>query len=160
MFTLINAIVDRLGDSVKPFAEGLMQLLPQAWEDAEGHSLLRMQILVSLQKLVHALGLDSWICHPLLLHLLPLCVDVSQVCPPRTLEPNRMSGSASGPGWLRGEDQIACCAGPVRRGSAAAPSAEWQMEPAAQLVQQPYTLKKGLVHHLHVMPCVTSMHLD
>ena len=79
VFSLINAIIDRLGDSVKPFAQGLMQLLPAAWEAAEGHSLLRMQILVSLQKLVHAMGLDSWACYPLLMHLLPHCTDVHQV---------------------------------------------------------------------------------
>ena len=79
VFNLINAIIDRLGDNMKPFAPGFMQLLPEAWEAAEGHSLLRMQILGSLQKLVHALGMDSLICYPLLAHLLPYCTDVNQV---------------------------------------------------------------------------------
>lgn len=79
VFNLINAIIDRLGDSIRPFAQGLMALLPQAWEAAEGHSLLRMQILVSLQRLVHALGTDSWACYPLLVQLLPYCTDINQV---------------------------------------------------------------------------------
>lgn len=79
MFSLINSIIDRLGESMKPFAAGFMHLLPQAWEAADGHSLLRMQILISLQKLVHALGLDSWTCYPLLASLLPFCTDINQV---------------------------------------------------------------------------------
>ena len=44
IFGLMNLIIDRLGDSVKPFAEGLMRLLPGVWRDAEGQSLLRIQV--------------------------------------------------------------------------------------------------------------------
>ena len=40
----MNLIIGRLGDSVKPFAEGLLQLLPEVWQDAEGQSLLRIQV--------------------------------------------------------------------------------------------------------------------
>ena len=40
----MNLIIDRLGDSVKPFAEGLLRLLPEIWQDAEGQSLLRIQV--------------------------------------------------------------------------------------------------------------------
>ena len=44
IFGLMNLIIDRLGDSIKPFAEGLLQLLPEVWQDAEGQSLLRIQV--------------------------------------------------------------------------------------------------------------------
>ena len=44
IFGLMNLIIDRLGDSVKPFAEGLLRLLPEVWQDAEGQSLLRIQV--------------------------------------------------------------------------------------------------------------------
>lgn len=44
IFGLMNLIIDRLGDSVKPFAEGLLRLLPGVWQDAEGQSLLRIQV--------------------------------------------------------------------------------------------------------------------
>ncbi len=44
IFGLMNLIIDRLGDSVKPFAEGLLRLLPEIWQDAEGQSLLRIQV--------------------------------------------------------------------------------------------------------------------
>lgn len=44
IFGLMNLIIDRLGDSVKPFASGLLALFPQVWQDAEGQSLLRIQV--------------------------------------------------------------------------------------------------------------------
>lgn len=40
---MINLIIDRLGVSIKPYASGLLQLLPSVWERAEGQSLLRIQ---------------------------------------------------------------------------------------------------------------------
>ena len=47
IFGLMNLIIDRLGDSVKPFAEGLLRLLPEVWQDAEGQSLLRIQVTLA-----------------------------------------------------------------------------------------------------------------
>lgn len=44
IFGLMNLIIDRLGDSIKPFANGLLGLFPQVWQDAEGQSLLRIQV--------------------------------------------------------------------------------------------------------------------
>lgn len=49
-FGLMNLIIDRLGDSVKPFAEGLLRLLPGVWQDAEGQSLLRIQVTAALSR--------------------------------------------------------------------------------------------------------------
>lgn len=46
----MNLIIDRLGDSVKPFAEGLLRLLPEIWQDAEGQSLLRIQVRLPLDQ--------------------------------------------------------------------------------------------------------------
>jgi hypothetical protein len=43
-FNLINLIIDRLGVSIRPYAPGLLQLLPAVWERAEGQSLLRIQV--------------------------------------------------------------------------------------------------------------------
>ena len=47
----MNLIIDRLGDSIKPFAEGLLQLLPEVWQDAEGQSLLRIQVSLASRQL-------------------------------------------------------------------------------------------------------------
>lgn len=44
MFNLVNLIIDRLGSSIRPYAPGLLQLLPAVWEQAEGQSLLRIQV--------------------------------------------------------------------------------------------------------------------
>lgn len=43
MFNLFNLIIERLGDDVKPYGPGILQLLPAVWQ-AEGQSLLRIQV--------------------------------------------------------------------------------------------------------------------
>ncbi|DBA79077.1 hypothetical protein WJX77_002150 [Trebouxia sp. C0004] len=78
IFGLMNLIIDRLGDSVKPFAEGLLRLLPEIWQDAEGQSLLRIQVLLALQRLVNALGMDSPASYTLLLPILQQCTSIHQ----------------------------------------------------------------------------------
>ncbi|KAL3150483.1 hypothetical protein ABBQ32_000305 [Trebouxia sp. C0010 RCD-2024] len=78
IFGLMNLIIDRLGDSVKPFAEGLLRLLPSVWQDAEGQSLLRIQVLLALQRLVNALGPDSPGCYNLLVPILQQCTAIDQ----------------------------------------------------------------------------------
>lgn len=37
-------LLRRLADSVKPYAPGLLGLLPTVWQQAEGQSLLRIQV--------------------------------------------------------------------------------------------------------------------
>jgi hypothetical protein len=44
VFSLLDLIVDRLSEGVKPYAPGLLALLPSVWQQAEGQSLLRMQV--------------------------------------------------------------------------------------------------------------------
>lgn len=77
-FSLLDLIVDRLADGVKPYAPGLLALLPSVWQQAEGQSLLRIQVLVTLQRLVHALGAESPATYPLVLPVLSMCTDPSQ----------------------------------------------------------------------------------
>lgn len=43
VFNLFNLIIERLGDNVKPYGPGILQLLPTVWQQAEGQSLLRIQ---------------------------------------------------------------------------------------------------------------------
>lgn len=56
IFGLMNLIIDRLGDSVKPYAEGLLRLLPSVWQDAEGQSLLRIQVTAATPAPLHPCG--------------------------------------------------------------------------------------------------------
>lgn len=44
-FNLMSVIIERLADEVKPYADGLLALLPAVWQEAEGQSLLRIQVL-------------------------------------------------------------------------------------------------------------------
>ncbi|KAK9830439.1 hypothetical protein WJX72_011753 [[Myrmecia] bisecta] len=78
VFNLVNLIIDRLADSIKPFANGILAMVPKLWTDAQGQSLLQIQILLALQRLVNALGVDSPSCYPLLLPILKHCTDINQ----------------------------------------------------------------------------------
>jgi hypothetical protein len=43
VFNLFNLVIERLADGVRPFAGGILRLLPSVWHQAEGQSLLRIQ---------------------------------------------------------------------------------------------------------------------
>ena len=43
-FSLLDLVVDRLADGVRPYAPGLLSLLPSVWQQAERQSLLRIQV--------------------------------------------------------------------------------------------------------------------
>ncbi|KAI8476158.1 MAG: armadillo-type protein [Monoraphidium minutum] len=75
VFSLLNLIIERLGPDVRPFCDGILQLLPRVWQAAEGQSLLRIQVLAALQLLVNVLGPDSPAAYPLLLPLLQHSLD-------------------------------------------------------------------------------------
>ena len=45
VFNLFNLIIERLGDDAKPYGPGILQLLPAVWQQAEGQSLLRIQVI-------------------------------------------------------------------------------------------------------------------
>ena len=44
VFNLFNLIIERLGEDAKPYGPGILQLLPAVWQQAEGQSLLRIQV--------------------------------------------------------------------------------------------------------------------
>lgn len=78
IFALINLIIDRLGEGAAAYATGLLSLLPSVWESAEGQSLLRIQVMLALQRLVHALGPECPVTYPVLLPVLSVATDPSQ----------------------------------------------------------------------------------
>ncbi len=45
VFNLFNLIIERLGEDAKPYGPGILQLLPAVWQQAEGQSLLRIQVI-------------------------------------------------------------------------------------------------------------------
>ncbi|CAL8468538.1 g8078 [Coccomyxa elongata] len=78
VFHVFNMIIERLADGVRPFAEGILQLLPSVWQRAEGQSLLRIQVLLSMQRLINALGTASPSCYPVLIPMVQVCTDPNQ----------------------------------------------------------------------------------
>ena len=63
----------------------------RTWCSGHGHLAGRAQgigtgseenVVLLPQRLVHALGTDSWACYPLLTQLLPYCTDINQVWQP------------------------------------------------------------------------------
>jgi hypothetical protein len=50
----------------------------QVWTSFEGQSLIRIQVLLALQRLVNALGARSTVCHPVVLPILRYSTDVAQ----------------------------------------------------------------------------------
>lgn len=53
-------------------------MIPVLWEQADGQSLLRVQLVQSLQHLVSALGDGCHMAYPILLPLLRYCTDPRQ----------------------------------------------------------------------------------
>eukprot|EP00798_Chlamydomonas_sp_ICE-L_P013624 gene13625-19502_t len=86
VFNLMNVVIERLGESILSYAEAIIQMLPQLWSDAEGQPLVRIQVLLVLQRLINVLGPKSVLlalqrlinvlgpnsvgCYPLLLPLI------------------------------------------------------------------------------------------
>ncbi len=78
IFSLISLIIDRLGPSAAAYSPGLLSLLPSIWEGAEGQSLLRIQIMVTLQRIIHVLGAESVNTYSILFPVLGVATDPSQ----------------------------------------------------------------------------------
>ena len=62
--------VDALGQGVRPFGAAIVGAVTPLWHSGQGHSLLRMQVLTVLTRLVCALGPDSPSAWPVVLPLL------------------------------------------------------------------------------------------
>ena len=67
--------VDALGQGVRPFGGAIVGAVTPLWHSGQGHSLLRMQVLTVLTRLVCALGPDSPSAWPVVLPLLCAACD-------------------------------------------------------------------------------------
>ena len=77
-FGLLSLLIERLGERVSPHIGGLVSVLPTIWQAAEGQSLVRIQVLVALQRLVVTLGEASSSLYPTVLPMLTYSIDVTQ----------------------------------------------------------------------------------
>ncbi|KAG1675441.1 hypothetical protein FOA52_001739 [Chlamydomonas sp. UWO 241] len=76
-FNLMNLVIERMGDHIRPFVTPILQLMPQLWADAEGAPLVRIQVLLAMCRLVHTLGPESPACYALVLPPTSTSIDVS-----------------------------------------------------------------------------------
>jgi hypothetical protein len=76
-FNLMNLVIERMGDHIRPFVTPILQLMPQLWADAEGAPLVRIQVLLAMCRLVHTLGPESPACYALVLPPASASIDVS-----------------------------------------------------------------------------------
>jgi hypothetical protein len=44
IFNLINSIIEAMAENIKPVAGQITSLLPRVWQEADGQSLLRIQV--------------------------------------------------------------------------------------------------------------------
>ena len=70
VFNVTCLIVQRMGNRIGPCFDGLLSVLPSIWDDNQGHTLLRVQVVVVMHRLVSAVGADSVRAHAFLLPIL------------------------------------------------------------------------------------------
>lgn len=73
----VAAAADRLREAVAPLAPALLAAVPALWAGAEGHALLRLQLLQTLCRFVSALGAASPAAWPVLVPLLAAAANPS-----------------------------------------------------------------------------------
>lgn len=78
VFNLVSLVIDRLGEKILPCTQSLISFLPQVWQESEGQSLLRIQVMVALQQLLGALGPQSPVCYDLLFPILDYSTNINQ----------------------------------------------------------------------------------
>jgi len=86
VFSVLNLVIDHLQERAKECAPMILQMIPQLWRESEGQGLLRIQILLALQRLVHALGNDSPMTYPVVLPILQFVIDADNPDPVNALE--------------------------------------------------------------------------
>ncbi|KAG2485576.1 hypothetical protein HYH03_015738 [Edaphochlamys debaryana] len=77
-FGLLNMVIERCGEALRPHCLALAGALPGLWEAAAGQSLLRIQILEAVQRLLNLAGRDSPALYPLVMPLLGYSLDMRQ----------------------------------------------------------------------------------
>ena len=77
VFSFISLVTERMADGIRPYAAQLLQATPAVWQLGEGQPLLRVQILLTLAKLVNALGIESHVAYPIVLPILKYVTDPS-----------------------------------------------------------------------------------
>eukprot|EP00890_Picochlorum_soloecismus_P003878 jgi/Picsp_1/4491/NSC_06712-R1_armadillo beta-catenin-like repeat-containing protein len=77
VFSLLNLVIDHIGEGAQRCAPVILHMIASLWDASEGQSLLRIQIMLALQRLVHALGKHSEMAYPVTIPILLETINVS-----------------------------------------------------------------------------------
>ncbi|EFJ44088.1 hypothetical protein VOLCADRAFT_95713 [Volvox carteri f. nagariensis] len=77
-FGLLNLVIQRCDETLAPHVMPLVSALPALWERAAGQTLLRIQIMEAVQRLVNLTGSESPALYPLVMPLLGYSLDLGQ----------------------------------------------------------------------------------
>ena len=86
VFSVLNLVIDHLQEKTIECAPMILNMIPALWDSSEGQSLLRIQIMLALQRLVHALGSESPITYPVVLPILNRVIDSNNSDPANIVE--------------------------------------------------------------------------
>lgn len=86
IFSVLNLVIDHLQERAKECAPMILHMIPQLWDKSEGQGLLRIQILLALQRLVHVLGSDSPMTYHVVLPILRFVINADNPDAINTLE--------------------------------------------------------------------------
>ncbi|XP_063215721.1 importin-11-like isoform X2 [Bacillus rossius redtenbacheri] len=75
---VLSFIIERVGFSIRPFANSLVQYLPQLWQQSAEHNMLRCAIVSTMVHLVKAFGMVTETLYPFLVPMVALSTDLSQ----------------------------------------------------------------------------------
>lgn len=86
VFSVLNLVIDHLQEKTIECAPMILHMIPDLWNGSEGQSLLRIQILLALQRLVHALGSNSTMTYQVVMPILKYLLDSYETDPSNILE--------------------------------------------------------------------------
>ncbi|UPQ97355.1 importin [Chloropicon primus] len=74
-FNVLCLILERMGPRVKPFANDIVAMIPEVWQKAEDQSLLKIQILNAMHRMMQCLGASSVSTYNIVIPLLHYSVN-------------------------------------------------------------------------------------
>ena len=74
-FQTLCLILERMGPRVKPFANDIVSMIPEVWQNAGDQSLLRIQVLSAMHRMMQCLGASSASTYPIIVPLLQYSVN-------------------------------------------------------------------------------------
>lgn len=78
VLNVMSLLVERIGHTVRPHSDALIQYLPLLWRESEDHNMLRCAIVSTLVQLVKTLGSSSSEFNQFLVPVIQLGTDVQQ----------------------------------------------------------------------------------